>query len=1088
MTGEFKTKFNSIFFISLVLILAIVIFNFGAPKSRACGIQQNPESTKAKKVKTLLESKNFTEAEILARELLTEVEATDGISSLQTAEAIDVLVESIMGRREQDIKRHKASIKQANSDKEKNGLHESWALRDKNCTDEARKLSERSLKIKEELLGFKDQSLVIPLTMIGKILRKTGQLTESKPFFQRALAINENADGPDSQAVLDSLEELLIVAFQTNNNEEWFILHERALSIWEKTLGPEHPEFASHLVNMGRQHLNIGNYYEAGPYLLRAMAIAEKFYGPKSEELIWYVYNLALLYRLSGDYERSIIQYERTFTILGEIYGPESTKLDRYLWSLAGMFTEMKDWARAEVYVQRVMKKWDTKLGPGTLDSAPPLELYSGILRQKGKIDESLDYLQHAIKILEENNSPETRMVNPLRKLSGLYCDKGDGKKGLEFIEHALAIREKSHGPDNITMTWVLNDYVENLWSNGMIAEAIKNAYRSEEIARNHLRQYFTSASGRQALSYDTTKARSLDMILSTSVQTQDEIKGVVGDAWDAFIRSRALVLDEMMMRNRIVSEAANPKVYALFHTLTLARKELSDLVVRGPGSLAPGESYGELIAQARNEKEQAEQALAEASIIFRDEIARKRAGFDELRNSLTPRSALVSFARYIHYNLPPKDLKDISVPFRDLLHGQSYLAFILRAQVEEPQIVPLGKAEEIEPLIFDWGQEAARGMRIPGRSVKEAISAYRAAGEALRQKIWDPIATQLGESSQVFVVPDGALHTVNFSALPIESEKYLIEDGPRIHYLSAERDLISSGKTPIRGEGLLALGDPAFDETMFFSNLSSKDKPKQPFLSKVSDLLPFRGTRSICGDFKSLKFHPLPEAKKEINEIVDIWKRSQGYRGEEIKLLGNEADEESFKMTAPGKQILHLATHGFFMEGSCQPDVESTNKHPDSEQEKKAEVPRTTRENPLLLSGLALAGANHRESSGQEEDGILTAEEVAALDLSGVDWVILSACDTGVGIIRAGEGVLGLRRAFQIAGAQTLITSLWAVDDESTRRWMRTLYENRFLKEQNTAESVHGASLEVLQERRKKNQSTHPFYWAGFIASGDWR
>jgi hypothetical protein len=121
-------------------------------------------------------------------------------------------------------------------------------------------------------------------------------------------------------------------------------------------------------------------------------------------------------------------------------------------------------------------------------------------------------------------------------------------------------------------------------------------------------------------------------------------------------------------------------------------------------------------------------------------------------------------------------------------------------------------------------------------------------------------------------------------------------------------------------------------------------------------------------------------------------------------------------------------------------------------------------------------------------EDGILTAEEVAALDLSGVDWVILSACDTGVGIIRAGEGVLGLRRAFQIAGAQTLITSLWAVDDESTRKWMRYLYEKRFLKEQNTAESVHQASLEVLQERRRENKSTHPFYWAGFIASGDWR
>jgi CHAT domain-containing protein len=137
----------------------------------------------------------------------------------------------------------------------------------------------------------------------------------------------------------------------------------------------------------------------------------------------------------------------------------------------------------------------------------------------------------------------------------------------------------------------------------------------------------------------------------------------------------------------------------------------------------------------------------------------------------------------------------------------------------------------------------------------------------------------------------------------------------------------------------------------------------------------------------------------------------------------------------------------------------------------------------------LALAGANHRESSRpEEEDGILTAEEVAALDLSKVDWVILSACDTGVGIIRAGEGVLGLRRAFQIAGAKTLITSLWAIDDEAAQKWMLELYQARFSEELGTAESIRQASLDILQELRKKGESTHPFYWAGFVASGDWR
>jgi CHAT domain-containing protein len=143
----------------------------------------------------------------------------------------------------------------------------------------------------------------------------------------------------------------------------------------------------------------------------------------------------------------------------------------------------------------------------------------------------------------------------------------------------------------------------------------------------------------------------------------------------------------------------------------------------------------------------------------------------------------------------------------------------------------------------------------------------------------------------------------------------------------------------------------------------------------------------------------------------------------------------------------------------------------------------------PLRLSGLALAGANRRFSAGREEDdGILTAEEVAALDLGGVEWAVLSACDTGVGEVRAGEGVFGLRRAFQTAGARTIVMSLWAIDDRATRAWMRTLYEKRFAEGLSTADAVHEAATSVLRQRRAQGASSHPFYWAAFVAAGDWR
>ncbi len=137
-------------------------------------------------------------------------------------------------------------------------------------------------------------------------------------------------------------------------------------------------------------------------------------------------------------------------------------------------------------------------------------------------------------------------------------------------------------------------------------------------------------------------------------------------------------------------------------------------------------------------------------------------------------------------------------------------------------------------------------------------------------------------------------------------------------------------------------------------------------------------------------------------------------------------------------------------------------------------------------VSGLALAGANRRGS--QDAAGILTQDEVPSLQLEGVEWAVLSACDTGLGTIQAGEGVFGLRRAFQVAGVRTVIMSLWPVEDTSAREWMRRLYRARFVSKLGTAESVRRASVRLLQERRARKLSTHPFYWAGFIAAGDWR
>jgi len=187
---------------------------------------------------------------------------------------------------------------------------------------------------------------------------------------------------------------------------------------------------------------------------------------------------------------------------------------------------------------------------------------------------------------------------------------------------------------------------------------------------------------------------------------------------------------------------------------------------------------------------------------------------------------------------------------------------------------------------------------------------------------------------------------------------------------------------------------------------------------------------------------------------------------GSVTELTGRAATEEAFKALAPGKRLLHIATHGFFVQERCQ-SVLSQQRLRGTSMAKSAAKVSAAGDNPLLLSGLTLAGAN-RPAGGAAaalEDGFLTAEEIGALDLKGVAWAVLSACETGVGKVVPGEGVLGLRRAFAVAGAGTLIMSLWRVEDDSTREWMQELYRGRRARH-STALCVTEASRAMIRER----------------------
>ena len=902
----------------------------------------------------------------------------------------------------------------------------------------------------------------------------------AREYLEKAAAMGEGL-APDSKEFEYSLECLGVL--EVNEGDPFAARDhlQRALAIREE----HHASLGPSLLYLGAAANDEGDFGSARNYFEKALHMFEEA-NPNAPEIPLTLENLAQAFERQGDFV-SALEYSRRALAITQLKEGASPDTARNLGLVGDALRDQGNFEGAADYYQRSLALWE-KLVPESLDVAYSLNRISSLARAQRNPTLAAEYDRRALDMGQKSCPNSWCVADIVVELGELAYETGDLATSEDYLLRGLKIRETTLGPMHPLMAGNLRDLAFVFAVEGKTADALADALQSERIGAEHLRVSIRTLSEREALAYEGVRASGLDLAL-TLVADRAITPSARSQVFDAMIRSRGLVFDELAGRHRSAYGGADPEITRLANQLSSARAQLATLVFRGPGDSTP-EAYRGLLDDARKKKEKAEQMLAERSLSFRQDQARAQLGLSDIVASLPHSAALLAFVRYAKDNLqrpgagkaPPEP-----VP--------SYAAFVLQAGAHEPEFVPLGPAQEIENLLRTWRQDIAHQAEVMDVSGKTGENTYRRIGAALRRRIWDPLVPSLGDAKEVFVVPDGALDLINLAALPDAGSHYLVETGPLIHCLSAERDLVP--RQSRQGEGILVVGNPAFDHANKLM-LASNQQPASLQASTNEAPVLLRGSRSACGTFQSLRFSPLPASQREADNIAVIWKRTtselrarigpslaaQSSSGEPLQLSGGDASPEAFEHYAPGKRVLHVATHGFFLEGSCESTVQ---RRLDSNQRDENFLPATA-ENPLLLSGLAFAGANRRAVARPDEtDGILSAEEIAGINLEGVDWAVLSACDTGVGEIKVGEGVYGLRRAFQVAGAKTVIMSLWSVEDETTRQWMGSLYREHFLNGKDTAESVRAASLQILWERRRKHQSTHPFYWGAFIAAGDW-
>jgi CHAT domain-containing protein/tetratricopeptide (TPR) repeat protein len=903
----------------------------------------------------------------------------------------------------------------------------------------------------EDMLRAGHPAIANCLRSWGLVKEELGDIAAARALRARGLAIAESALGPDHPRVAVQVNDLAINYFTDGEFAGARALYEKANSIYARRLGPDSNGAIVAQFNLALVDSRLGDFRQAGRTLTRVIAVWSRVRGPEHDNVARAIAALADVQSQQGrdvDAQRS---YARALAIRERIYGPNHMLVARTLSNLATTYSRLGDPRRSLELSSRALNIWEQGRAENGL--AEGLVTHGQILARQGNVPAAAIAYRRALEIW-------TRVLGPA------HPTIAENETALAGIQARL----------------------------GESADSFTRGLRAQRITREHALLTLGSLPERQALEYARTWPKGLDLAISLAMTPADS-EAVLNEV----ILGRSLTLDEMSLRRRATAEAEGQDTRALWDRLRSARQRLANLVVRGPSG--DGHAYAALVDAARRDKEDAERVLAERSDTFRTNARRATIGIAGVRAALPGGTALVSFSRYDRTVVTPSAHPARGATARTI---PSYMAFVLRPGDNEPVAVPLGSATAVEASITAWRDELVAGVARQPVDLVAAEKALRVPGAALRRRIWDPIATHLEGATRVFIVPDSAINLVPFAALPAVRGGYLLEHGPVVHYLSAERDLAAPEPFRIAAAPgtLLAVGGPAFSTRDVFASTARQPVPSTSPRPEAVIATRGAGVSSACVGFRTMTFNPLPAARAEAEEVAKLWTTSRSGEGELAQtLVGAVASEASFKQLAPGRRVLHLATHGFFLGDECDGVVAPGTRAVGGLTSQTAGLktapasrPRARRqqlapENPLLLSGLALAGANRRASAGaDEDDGILTAEEVAGLDLTGLDWAVLSACDTGLGVVRVGEGVLGLRRAFQMAGARTVIMSVWSVEDRSTRQWMRALYQGRFERNLDTADAVHQAALSTLRARRSATGSGHPFFWAGFVAAGDWR
>lgn len=896
-------------------------------------------------------------------------------------------------------------------------------------------------------------------------LSSKGQFNQAIPLAERSLAGREKALGAEHEDVALALNLLAILYYAGADFARAEPLFRRALALFEKLRGDQDQYVATVINNLASLYMAKGDYTQAEPLFRRALAVKEKEFGLEHPQTINSLNNLAGLYRSKGDYAQAEPLYRRALAVAEKSLGAGHPNAGLLLQGLGMLYAAQNDYTQAEPLFRRALAIFEKAVGAEHPANALPLGSLASLYRVKGDYAQAELFSRRALAIFEKVLGNEHADVAiSLDNLAMIYLDKGDYTQAEPLFQRALAIFEKSLGAQHPSTARSLNNLAGFYETRGDVGRAVNLRARAQEIEERNIALNLAAGSERQKLAYLKTLAKETGHSIGLHVRLASTDAAARDLALTAILQRKGRVLEALNDGLEALRRRAAPQDRALLDQLKEARAQLARLVLSGQQRVSAAE-HRQALKHWEENVEKLEAEISNRSAEFR--MQAQPVTIAAVQAAIPSDAALIEFYRY------------------DYRQESRYVAYILR-QRGEAQWIELGEAQAVDDTVNKLRQALRDKTRADVKQLARAVD----------EKVMQPVRALLGKTRRVLIAPDGALNLLPFAALMDEKGHYLVRHF-EFSYLTSGRDLLRLQIEHPHKQAALVVASPDFGDEVNTDNARERILTYRPGA---------KAETSDGGVLTAYYFPPLDGTSGEAQALKVMMTDA-------TVLTQAQATEAALKQVS-SPRILHIATHGFFLEDQKPVAGEERLLRPVGGEM----LPLGRIENPLLRSGLALAGANRLKSG--DDDGILTAQEAAGLDLWGTKLVVLSACDTGVGEVKNGEGVYGLRRALVLAGSETQVMSLWPVSDKATRDLMIEYYR-RLLKGEGRSAALRAVQLQMLKakaavdddedrllvaksqqdkdrilktkngkksgEKAAPKDYSHPYYWASFIQSGEW-